>query len=219
VEVEDVEALQERLDHMRLEVAELQACRRRLVLVADAERREIERELHEGVQQQLVALAVDLQLAEESMDADPAAAKRLIADLARDVERALDEAARLALRIHPPLLEAGGLGAALRSAAARAGVRASLEVATGTRYPPEIAAVVYWCCVEAFQHAGPGSQATVTVRDDEEAVTFEIAERGSSSIAGLERLHDRVEALGGLLTIRAEPGGGARFAGSLPLSG
>ena len=189
------------------------------MLAADADRREIERELHEHVQQRLVALAVSLQLADKSADVDPASAKALLAEMAGDVQQALDEAARLAQRIYPPLLDAGGLAAALRGAAGSAGVRASLAVAAGTRYPPEVAGAVYWCCLEALEHAGAGARATVTVRDEEGAVAFEVVEDGSPSDAGLERLRDRVEALGGRVTIRSEPGRGTRVSGSLPLSG
>jgi signal transduction histidine kinase len=214
-----VESLRERLDRLHLEIAELHASRRRLVLAADADRRMIERELHERVQQHLVALAVNLQLAHESADADPAAAKGLLAEMGRDVQQALDDAAQLAQRIYPPLLEAGGLAAALRSAALSAGIRAVLEVPAGASYPPEVAGAVYWCCLEALEHAGAGARATVTVRDDEGAVAFEVVEDGSRSDAGLDRLRDRVEALGGRLTIRSEAGGGTRISGSLPLSG
>ena len=179
----------------------------------------IERELHEGVQQHLVALAVNLQLADQSADADPAAAKALLAEMGRDVQRALDETAQLAQRIYPPLLEAGGLASALRSAAARVGIRASLEVAGGASYTPEVAGAVYWCCLEALEHAGAGARVTVVVRVEEGAVAFEIVEDGSRSDAGLDRLRDRVEALGGRLAIRSKPGRGTRVSGSLPLRG
>jgi signal transduction histidine kinase len=211
--------MRERVDRLRHEVAELRASRRRLVLAADADRRTFERELHEGVQQHLVALAVNLQLAEQSADADPAAAKALLAEMARDVHDALDETARLAQRIYPPLLEAGGVAAALRSAAGAAGIRASLEVTTGAHYPPEVAAAVYWCCLEVFEHAGAGAHATVKVRDEDGAVAFEVVVDGSGSPAELDRLRDRVEALGGRVTIRSEPDRGTRVAGSLPLAG
>ncbi len=210
--------LRETLEQLRLEVAELRASRRRLVLAADADRRTIERDLHEGVQQHLVGLAVNLQLAGRSADADPAATKALLDEMGRDVQQALDQTAQLAQRIYPPLLEAGGLVAALRSAAVSAGIRVSLEVAAGAAYPPEVAGAIYWCCLEALEHAG--AQATVTVREEEEgAVAFEVVGDGSRSDAGLDRLRDRVEALGGRLTIRSGPGRGTRVSGSLPLSG
>ena len=118
---------------MNREVAELHAARRRLVLAADADRRSIERELHEGVQQDLVALAVSLQLATQAVESDPAAAKELLEEMARDVQQAIAETAKLAQRIHPPLLEPGGLAAALRAAAVSSGVRGSVEVAAGRR--------------------------------------------------------------------------------------
>jgi signal transduction histidine kinase len=219
VEARHVAALRETLDRLRREVAELRASRRRLVLAGDAERRMIERELHARVQQHLVALAVNLQLAEQAVDADPGAARALLAQMGRDAQHALDETAQLAQRIYPPLLEAGGLAAALRSAAGVAGVRVSLEVTAGASYPPEVAGAVYWCCLEALEHAAPGARATVTVRDEDGALAFEVVEDGSRSGAALDRLRDRVEALGGRVTIRSEPGRGTRVAGSLPLSG
>jgi signal transduction histidine kinase len=219
LEARHIEALRETLDRLRLEVAELRASRRRLVLAADADRRLIERDLHERVQQHLVSLAVNLQLASISAEADPVAAKARLQEMGRDVQQALDETAQLAQRIYPPLLEAGGLAAALRSAAVSAGVRASLEVAAGARYPREVAGAIYWCSLEVFEHAGTGAQATVTVREEEGTVAFEVVEDGSRSDAGLDGLRDRVEALGGRLTIRSEPGRSTRVSGSLPLSG
>ena len=102
---------------------------RKLVLAADADRRSIERELHDGVQQHLVALAVNLQLVEQLVDDDPAAAKTLLQDLRRDVQQALEEAAQLAQTVYPPLLETGGLAATLRAAASSIGVPSSVEVA------------------------------------------------------------------------------------------
>ena len=108
LDAREVKALRETLDRFRLEVEELRASRERLVLAADADRRRIERDLHAGVQQQLVALAVNLQLAGALAGADPAGATRLLAELERDVQQLLDEAAQLAHRIYPPLLEAGG---------------------------------------------------------------------------------------------------------------
>jgi signal transduction histidine kinase len=219
LEAEHVEDLRGTLDRLRLELADLRASRRRLVLAADADRRAIERELHKGVQQHLVALAVNLQLASRLADADPEAAKTLLEEMARDVQQALDETAQLAQRICPPLLEAGGLAVALRSAAASIGIPTSVEVATGAQLPPEVAAAVYWCCLEALERAGAGAQATITVRGEEGALAFEVATDGDGSGAELERLRDRVEALGGTLTIRSQAGRGIRFSGELPLSG
>ena len=136
------------------------------MLAADADRRGIERELHDGPQQQLVALAVNLQHARRLVDADPAAAGALLEEMRRDVQEALDEARVLAHRIYPPLLEAGGLGAALRSAAASAGYPTRVQVAAGVAYPPEVAGAVYFCCVEALERMGAGASTTVTVGEE-----------------------------------------------------
>ena len=113
---------------MRREIEELRASRKRLALAADAERRDIERALHEGVQQDLVGLAANLEVAAGSVDSDPAAAKALLDELQREARRALTEMQELANRIFPPLLEAGGLAAELRAAASRAGVPARIAV-------------------------------------------------------------------------------------------
>jgi signal transduction histidine kinase len=212
------EALDEMLAQLRVEVADQTARSRRLVLAADADRRAIERALHEGVQQHLVALAIDVQLVRQTTGADPAAAKALLDELARDIDEALEETKQLAQRIYPPLLEAGGLVVALRAAAMSAGVRASLVIPAGQCYPPEVAGTVYWCWLEALEHARAGARATVTVRDEEGSVAFEMVGVSPRSGSGLDRLRDRVEALGGRLTIRSEPGGTTRVSGSLPLS-
>jgi signal transduction histidine kinase len=178
------------------------------------------------VQQHLVALAVNLQLAVMSADADPAAVKALLQEMGRDVEQALDETARLAQRIYPPLLTAGSLAAALRSAAASAGVRIRVDVAAGASYPPEVMVTVYLCWLAVLEQAGRGARATAAVREEEGTVAFEVVADGARSAnaaarphASFDRLRDRVEALGGRLTVRLEPGPRTRVSGSLPLSG
>jgi signal transduction histidine kinase len=212
------------LDRLRVEIGELHASLKRLVLDADADRRLIERELHQSVQQHLVALVVNLQLAGELTDTDPAATKALLEELGRDVQQALDETARLAQRIYAPLLEQGGLAAALRSAAVAIGIPASVEIATEARYPPEVVRTVYLCCLEVLERAGDGARVTVTVREEQGALVFDVVEDAGStapeaprSDADLERLRHRVEALGGRLAMQFERG--ARVFGSLPLSG
>jgi signal transduction histidine kinase len=210
--------LRETLGQLRIEAAELRASRKRLVLAADAERRMIERNLHEGVQQHLIALAVNLQLAGSLADSDPPAARTLLEAMERDVQQALDETAQLARQIYAPMLELGGLAAALRSAAVSAGVPASVEVTGGSNYPPEVAWTIYSCWLEALVTRGAETRPTITVREEEGAATFEVVESAAHPDAGLERLRDRVEALGGLLTIRSQPGSRISVSGSLPLS-
>jgi signal transduction histidine kinase len=187
--------------------------RRRFVLSADADRRAIERELHGGVHQHLVALAVSLQLLERAVDSDPGAAKPLLEEMKRDVRQALDETARLAQRIYPSTLELGGLGVLLRSAAVSAGVPATVEVVADSSYPPEVVMTVYlwWLALLARS-----DEATIRVREAEDALTFELV--GTAPGDGdLEALQDRVDALGGRLTIAAEAGGAVRATGSMPL--
>jgi signal transduction histidine kinase len=205
------------LDGLRREIEELRASRRRLALEADTERRDIERALHEGVQQDLVGLAANLEVAAGSVDSDPAAAKALLNELQRETRRALTEMQKLANRIFPPLLEAGGLVAELRAAASRAGVQARIDVdVVASPSSPEIAGAVYFCALDAFERAPAGTPVVVSVRGEEGALAFEIEADGD---LGSERRapHDRVEALGGRVTITA---GGDRttVAGSLPLS-
>jgi signal transduction histidine kinase len=201
---------------LRREIEDLRDSRKRLVLAADAERRGIERALHEGVQQDLVGLAANLEVAAGSMDSDPAAAKALLDELQREARRALTEMQELAYRIFPPLLEAGGLVAELRAAASRAGVPARIAVDVDASPPPDIAGAVYFCVLEAFERAPAGTPVAVSVRGEEGALAFEIHVDGD--LGGERRApHDRVEALGGQVTIIA---GSDRtiVAGSMPLS-
>ena len=189
------------------EAEELRASRARLVHAADADRRRLERELHDGVQQRLVALAVELQLAE------PAAAS-LLEEMRREVEEAIEDARRLAARLHAPL-ELGGLGVALRAAAASGGTHATVDVAEGPSYPDVVARTVYLCWLEALE-AAAGDEPTIRVQEGQGMVSFELS-AGTAARAGLERLRDRVEALGGRLELDASPSGGLRASGSLPL--
>jgi signal transduction histidine kinase len=182
----------------------------RLVLAADADRRTIERELHRGVHQYLVALATTLQLARQAADSEPAGVNALLDDMERDVRRALDETALLAQRIYPSALELGGLAALLRSAAVQAGVPANVDVSAGSSYAPELALTVYLCWLAALTSATAEGKVAISVREADDALRFELAAEALG--AEFNRLQDRVEALGGSLTM--EPG---RLSGSLPL--
>jgi signal transduction histidine kinase len=209
--------LHETLDRLRLEVEQLTASRERLVLAADEDRRAIERALHDGVQQQLIALAVNLQLAGQVAEDDPAAAKALVEQMRRDVREALDDTTRLAQRIYPALLDAGGLAAALRAAAVSSGIPASVEVAAGSSYPPEHTRTICLCWLEALDDVGGEARPAITVREEVAALVFELVTDAARSDSGFDRLRDRCEALGGRLTVRSEPGRGTCVAGSLPL--
>jgi signal transduction histidine kinase len=198
------------------EIAELRASRRRLVLAADAERREIERALHDGLQQQLVGVATDLELASISVGTDPEATTERLADLRRDLQEALEQSRALASRIYPPL-DVGGLVVALRSAAANAGVPSRIEVEGALPLPPELASAVYFGFVEILERAPSGTSVAIAVREQEGSLGFELTVEGDVAAEALP-LRDRVEALGGELTIRSGPGGRTSWLGILPLS-
>jgi signal transduction histidine kinase len=193
---------------------QLRTAEERLVLAADADRRTIERELHSGVHQYLVALATTLQLARRASGSDPAAVDALLDEMERDVRRALDETALLAQRIYPSALELGGLATLLRSAAVQAGVPATVDVAADSSYAPEIAMTVYRCWLAALASGKSETQVTIGVGEVDDTLSFELAAEALD--ADFDRLRDRVEALGGSLAIASEPGG-IRLSGSLPL--
>ena len=215
-------------DDLRLQLEELRASRARVVALADAERRRIERDLHDGAQQHLVALAVNLQLARQLADSDPAAVKALLEEIGLDVREALENVRALAHGIYPPLLLDRGLSEALRAAAAAATIPTRLEASAVARYPPEIEATVYFCCIEALRnaaaHAGPGATATVRLWRDGDTLVFDVTDDGvgfeetKPRGAGLDNMGDRLGALGGQLTISTEPGRGARVSGTIPLA-
>ena len=203
---------------MRVEVEELRASLKRLVVAADADRRMVEGELHDGVHQHLIALAVNLQLAGQASDSDTASAKKLLEEMSRDVQHALDELSLLAQRIYPATLEAGGLGTLLRSAAVSAGVPASVDVAAPSNHPPEVVMTLYLCWLKVLTCGSGETRASIRVRESEDVLAFELDANAACSDADLDYLRDRVEALGGRLAATSESGGGIRVSGSLSLS-
>jgi signal transduction histidine kinase len=216
LEAPQVETLQEEIDLLREEVTRLRASRQRLALAVDADRHLIERALHKGVQQRLVALAVGVQLAGQVADSQTAERKALLEDLQRDVQHALDETAALAESISPSFLEAGGLAVALRAAAVRADVRVSVDVASGSALPPHVARTVYWCWVEVLQHGG---RPAITVREEGADLVFVVDRAGVAPVleSRLDWLRERVEAVGGRLI--TESGADATCVrGALPLA-
>src|SRR5207245_8053095 len=149
-----------------------------------------------------------LQQARRLVDVNPAAAV-LIDEMSGQLREAVDALRALAHRIHPPLLEAGGLRAALRTTASMLNVPTRLQVPEGATLPPELAGAVYFSCVDALEHLGERAKIAITVRQEEGTVVFEIIAEGSDSAtadADLTLMRDRLEALGGRLTIESEPG-------------
>jgi signal transduction histidine kinase len=204
-----------KLEATRGAIEELRAARVRLVLSADADRRTLERELHDGVHQHLVALAVAVQLARDAVESDAAAAKALLEEMSSDLQQALEATALLAQRIHPATLDADRLAVLLRAVAVNAAVPASVDVAAGLDYPPEVGMTVYLCWLEALARAGGEAQVSITVSEAEDALAFEVT-GGASAPADLDGMRERVEALGGRLTVDSPRRGGTVLRAAIP---
>jgi signal transduction histidine kinase len=206
---------------------ELRASRARVVSAADAERRRIERDLHDGAQQHLIGLAVRVRLARDLAGSEPEKAKELLAALGDDVQEALEELRDLARGIYPPLLQDRGLADALAAAAARVPLRTHVDADGVGRQRPDVEATVYFCCLEALQnaakHAGDGASVEIRVREEGERLLFSVADDGAGFAAeggrrgaGLVNMQDRVGALGGTLVVESTRGRGTTVSGSVP---
>jgi signal transduction histidine kinase len=221
-------ALQTTLDALRKQAGELRESRARIVASGDAERRRVERDLHDGAQQHLVALAINLRLVRDIVAEDPAAADEMIGQMADDVQLTIKELRELAHGIYPPLLADGGLGDALRAAAGRSPLSVHVTVADGVgRYCSEVEAAVYFSCLEALQNAAKHAQgATVKLGVWEESggLLFAVSDDGPGFDPqavrgghGFVNMSDRLGAVGGTVRWDSEPGKGATISGSVPL--
>jgi len=221
-------ALQESLDGLRRQAAELQASRARIVAAADSERRRIERNLHDGAQQHLTALAIKLRLASELAGPDGGALARSLEDLSGEVSDAARELRDLAHGIYPPLLAESGLPAALAAAARRSTLPTTIDAAGLGRYPAEVEATVYFCCLEAIQnaskHAGEGATLALRLREDAGMLTFDVVDDGKGFDAqarglgaGFRNMADRLGALGGSLQVESAPQRGTTVSGAIPM--
>jgi signal transduction histidine kinase len=217
------------LVELRRHERELRESRARVVAAADAARRKVERDLHDGAQQQLVLVGLKLGMLRRSLKSDTDAADRMAAELESDLARALRELRELAHGLYPQLLESEGLAGALREAASRSPIAAEVHSDGAGRYSAEVEAAVYFCCLEALQnagkHAGPDARASITVTEDVSALRFEVTDdgrgfdmNGRPAGAGLENMADRVAALGGELRVRAQPDRGTTITGTIPLT-
>jgi signal transduction histidine kinase len=223
-------ALQESLEEVRRQAAELQASRARIVAASDAARRQIERNLHDGAQQHLVALAVNVRLARRLAETDPEASFELLDQLGLDLQDAVQELRALAHGIYPPLLIDRGLEEALRAAAGRAALPTDVIALDLSRYSPETEAAAYFCCMEALQnagkHAGNSSSATVKVWEDGDHLFFEVSDNGAGfdtngatgKGAGFVNMSDRVGAVGGTLNVDSVLGKGTTISGRVPIT-
>jgi signal transduction histidine kinase len=193
------------------------------VAASDGERRRIERALHDGIQQDLIAVSVRLQLARRLAGTDLPAAVALLDEVTRDVRDALDRVRALADEVYPSLLEGRGLVDALSGAATATGVSLTVEAAELGRYPAEAEAAVYFCCravLEAVAANGAGVGVTVRIRADEHGLLLSV----ESDAAGLDDLphrlalaRERIEALGGLVSLE-QAGSAVRVTATVPLA-
>jgi signal transduction histidine kinase len=206
---------------------DLEESRRRIAEAADLERVRIERDLHDGAQQRLVSLRIRLGLAEERLKTDPAAGTQLVHELGFEAEAALDELRALARGVYPPVLTDLGLPDALRSMAAQAPLPVHLLESGVTRHAIEIESAAYFTCVEAVQnalkHAHGATGMWIKLSQAPTWLHFDVRDDGPGFRTdgvhgrGLRNMHDRIEAVGGQLSVESEPGHGTRVTGTIPL--
>jgi signal transduction histidine kinase len=215
------------LRNVRL-IEELRASRQRIVAAQDEERRRIERNLHDGAQQQLVALAVQLKLARAMVERDPGRAGTMLDALQGSAGDALEQLRDLARGIYPPLLADGGLAAALEAQARKAPVRTTVEADEVGRYSQDVETAVYFCALEALNNVAKYAEATravVFLSQVDGTLTFRVSDDGAgfdtgrtSSGTGLQGMADRLEAIGGELVVESEPGRGTTVTGVVPVA-
>jgi signal transduction histidine kinase len=205
---------------------ELQASRQRIVAAQDEERRRLERNLHDGAQQQLVALQVKLSLAERIAEED-CRVKDQLGALKQEATEALENLRDLARGIYPPLLADKGLQPALASQARKATFPVSVEAEHLSRYPQDAEAAVYFCVLEALQNVAKyagASHAVVRLHEQDGHLAFEVTDDGAgfdstktSYGTGLQGMADRLAAQGGTLEVRSRPGEGTTVIGWVPV--
>jgi signal transduction histidine kinase len=207
-------------------VEELRESRRRLVDAQDHERRKLERNIHDGAQQQLVALAVKARLARQLADRDPTRTAEMLEQIEDETTAALEDLRDLARGIYPPLLADKGLGSALEAQARKAPVAVDVVSNGVGRFPQHVETAVYFSCLEALQNVAKyadATRATIELHADPASLRFAVRDDGCGfdpSIAsgtGLQGVRDRLEAIGGSLDVQSAPGSGTTVAGAVPL--
>jgi signal transduction histidine kinase len=209
---------------LRARLVELQASRARLVGATDAERRRIERDLHDGTQQRLVSIAMSLGLLETKLPAQATAVQPLVRETREALALALEELRELTHGINPPLLTERGLPAALEELCRRAGLPTHLDVAVDRRLPDELESAAYFMASEALTNAAKhshGREVRVSASYEGHSLTVEVADDGIGGAtpaggSGLRGLADRVEALGGRFTVSSPPGRGTTLRAEIP---
>ena len=214
------------LRNVRL-IDDLRSSRQRLVAAQDEERRRIERNIHDGAQQQLVALAVQLKLLRTMIERDPAKAIDLAGSLQAASTTALEDLRDLARGIYPPLLADKGLVVALEGQARKAALPVSVNAQDVDRYSPDVEATAYFCVLEALNNIAKyanASAATVTLAQTDGHLEFVVTDDGEGFDAnetaygtGLQGMRDRLDAIGGSLGVESAPGAGTTVRGRLPV--
>jgi signal transduction histidine kinase len=210
---------------LRSTTDELQTSRRRIVTIGEAERRKLERDLHDGAQQRLLAIQLKLALAREHAEGDELAEQLEL--IGSDAAAAAKELRELAHGIYPAVLLERGVAEALRSVAITAAIPVTVTDEGIGRCSPATEAAVYFCALEAIQnaakHAGPGAHVTVTLARRPGEVVFAVADDGvgladgaAADGTGVAGMHDRMGALGGTLEIATAPGRGTTVRGAIP---
>jgi signal transduction histidine kinase len=210
---------------LRERVDDLRGSRQRIIDAADAERRRIERDLHDGAQQRMVAVAVTLGLAEAQLKTDPAGAARLVSQARDEAQQAVKELRELARGIHPALLSERGLGVALEALATRAPIPVAVSGVPDRPLRPAIEAAAYYVTAEALTNVAKyahASEASVQLTVDRDCLCVQIADDGIGGAdltigTGLRGLRDRVEALDGQFDVDSPPGAGTTVTIELPL--
>ena len=208
------------------QVHELEDARSRIIAAADAERRRIERDLHDGAQQRLVALALNLRMAEQRVESADSGAAELVRQAGEEANLALKELRDLARGIHPAILTNRGLPAAVQDLASRATVPVEVVATPDERLPDPVEAAAYFVVSECLANIGKHAEAasaTVAVRATDGYLTVEVADDGRGGAAldggsGMQGLMDRVGALGGTLAVDSPPGQGTRVEARIPLT-
>jgi signal transduction histidine kinase len=213
------------LRNVRL-IEELRASRRRIVSTQDERAKTLERNIHDGAQQQLVALAVKLRLAEGFARSDPERTASMLADLQAEANDALENLRDLARGIYPPLLADRGLAAALEAQARKSPVPVDVQARGVDRYPQEIESAVYFSCLEALQNVAKyadASSASVELAQEDGQLIFRVRDDGRGFDAttrtygtGLQGMADRLDSIGGTLEVDSTPGQGTTVAGRIP---
>jgi signal transduction histidine kinase len=221
--------LEDRHAELMARADELLASRKRLIETQDAERRRLERDIHDGAQQHLVALTVNLRLAQKIADRSPERAALLLAQQADAAHVAIETLSSLSRGIYPRLLADKGLVPALRSAVATSPIPVTIETVTMVRLPAPVEAALYFCCMEAVQNAAKHSGArSVSVRFGEEQglCRLTITDNGagfdprqalaSGAGAGLANMRDRLDAVGGTVIVTSQSGIGTTVTAAAP---